>query len=103
MKFKKGDPVIVITGKDKGKKGKIMQSFPEEDRVVVEGVNKMLRHVKPKREGEKGQRVEFNAPIHISNVMFLCPKCNKPSRIGYKYLTNKKKNRICKKCGEIFS
>lgn len=101
MKIKKGDNVVVMIGKDRGKKGKVLTVFPEENRVVVEGINKMFRHVKAKRQGEKGQRVEFNAPLSICNVMLICPKCNQPTRVGYRLLETKKQ-RICKKCkGQI--
>lgn len=101
MKIKKNDTVLVMVGKDRGKKGKVIQVLPKENRIVVEGVNTRFRHVKPRRTGEKGQRIEFNAPISSANVMFLCPKCNKPARIGYKVLGKKKKQRICKKCKEV--
>lgn len=104
MKLKKGDNVQIIAGKDKGKKGKISQIFSDSGKIVVENVNKMTRHIKPKREGEKGQRIEFNAPINVSNAMVICPKCNKVTRIGYKINEGKdKKQRICKKCNEALS
>ena len=95
MKIKKGDNVLVMVGKDRGKKGKITQILPSENKVVVEGVNKMVRHVKPRREGEKGQRIEFFAPMSVSNVMLLCLKCNKPTRAGFKVVEGKEKQRIC--------
>lgn len=101
MKIKKGDTVQVISGKDKGKKGKVILTFSRRDRLQVEGVNKVIRHTRPKREGEKGQRVEISAPIHVSNVMLICPKCGKPTRVGYKVLEKGKKKRVCKKCGEV--
>ena len=101
MKIKKGDNVLVIAGKDRGKKGKITQALLPNDKVVVDGVNKTFRHVKPRREGEKGQKIEFFAPVSVSNVKLLCPKCNKPVRIGYKLSKdNKTKQRICRKCEE---
>ena len=104
MKFKKGDNVQVISGKDKGKKGKISQVFSVNNKVVIENVNKMIRHIKPKREGEKGQRIEFFAPVNASNVMVICPKCNKPTRVGFKHTQgDEKKQRICNKCKEAIN
>lgn len=101
MRLKKNDNIIVICGKDKGKKGKINEVVQKKGKVVVEGVNKMYRHVKPRKEGEKGQRIEFFAPVDVSNVQLVCGKCNKVTRIGMKILEDGKKQRICKKCNEI--
>ena len=98
MKIKKGDSVIVIAGKDKGKEGKVVKALPSDDRVVVEGVNIKKRHLRARRSGKKGQIVEFAAPIHVSNVMIKDPKTGKPSRIGYKTVGDKKV-RISKKSG----
>lgn len=101
MKVKKGDNVLVIAGKDRGKKGKITQVLLSNDKIVVEGINKTYRHVKPRKEGEKGQKIEFFAAISVSNVVLVCPKCNKPARVGYKLGKDKKaKQRICRKCQE---
>lgn len=80
--IKSGDQVIVLTGKDAGKKGKVLQVFPREQRLVVEGVNSMTKNIRAQKRGQEGQRVQFNAPIHISNVMVLDPKDGKPTRIG---------------------
>lgn len=101
MKIRKGDTVKILQGKDKGKKGKVLQIFPKSERLVVEGVNKMVKHLRPKKEKEGGQKVEFDGPFAASNVMLICPKCNKGTRIGYKIMENKKKARACKKCNEI--
>ena len=101
MKIQKGDTVKILAGKDKGKKGKVLQVFPTAKRVVVEGVNKMIKHLRARKEREGGQRVEFDGPINASNVAVICPKCSKITRVGYKILANKKKTRICKKCKEI--
>lgn len=101
MKIKKGDKVKIITGKDKNKQGKVLQVLPQKEKVVVEGLNLVIKHVRPRRAGEKGQRIQFPAPLHISNVMLVCPKCNKSTRVGYKILENKKKVRLCKKCKEV--
>lgn len=111
MKIKKGDKVKVLSGKDKSKTGKVLQVFPSRNRVSVEGLNLLIKHMRPKRQGEKGQRIEFPAPMDLSNLILVCPKCNKPARIGYKYIevsknannegrskSKKRKIRICKKC-----
>jgi len=100
MKIKKGDNVIVITGKDKGRKGKVLRILPKEGKIVVENINKIIKHIRPKKQGEKGQRVEMPVPFNISNVKLICPKCGKPTRAGYRIL-DKNKVRICKKCKEI--
>lgn len=97
MKIKKGDNVLVISGKDKGKTGKVLKSFPKEMRILVEGVNLKQKRIRPKKQGEKGQMVKVAAPFNVSNVKIVCPKCGKPTRVGYK-IENGKKNRICKKC-----
>jgi large subunit ribosomal protein L24 len=102
MRIKKGDNVKVIAGKDRGKIGKVTQVFPERDRVVVEGVNMMMKHLRTRKEGTKGQKIEFFGPIRSSNVLLVCPKCAKPTRIGMKKLEGKdaKKVRACRKCKE---
>jgi len=99
MKVKKGDTILVISGKDRWKKSKILQVFPKENRVMVEGVNLRKKHRKPKKSGEKGQIIKLPGSISISNVKLICSKCGKPTRIGYKVIENKK-YRICKKCGQ---
>jgi large subunit ribosomal protein L24 len=99
MKIKKGDTVLIISGKDRGRKGKVLKTFPKEGRLIVEGINLRKKHVRPKRAEEKGQIVELPAPLHISNVKLICSKCGKATRIGYK-IVEKKKFRICKKCGQ---
>lgn len=97
---KKGDTVVVISGKDKEKKGKVLYVLPKEGRVVVEGVNMVTRHTKPKRMGEEGGRIQKPAPIDASNVMIFSPKANRPVRVGHT-IKDGKKVRICKKTGEI--
>ncbi len=97
MKVKKGDTVLIISGKDRGKTAKILKSLIKERRILVEGVNLKRKHVKPKKEGEKGQVISVAAPLDVSSVKFLCPKCGKASRLGYK-INEDKKMRICKKC-----
>ncbi|MBI2644109.1 MAG: 50S ribosomal protein L24 [Candidatus Wildermuthbacteria bacterium] len=101
MKIKKGDTVLILAGKERGKKGKVIKILPGREGVIVEGINARKKHVRPKRAGEKGQIVALPAPLHVSNVKLICPKCGKPVRVGYK-LEGEKKYRICKECsGEI--
>ena len=97
MKLKKGDSVLIIAGKDKGRTAKILKSLPKELKVLVDGINLKKKHVRPKKEGEKGPVVAIPAPMDISNVKLICPKCGKATRIGYK-TEGENKNRICKKC-----
>jgi large subunit ribosomal protein L24 len=97
MKVKKGDTILVIAGKDKGRTAKILKAFPKEMMVLVDGINLKKKHIKPKKEGEQGQVIKLPAPVDVSDVKFLCPKCGKAARIGYK-MTKDKKFRICKKC-----
>ncbi len=99
----KGDTVLVIRGKNAGKKGKVLEVQPVKSRVVVEGVNKVKRHTKPSRSLPQGGIMEKEAPIHSSNVMLYCSKCNRPTRVGKKILEDGKKVRQCKKCGEVLS
>ena len=99
MRIKKGDMVMVISGDDKGRKGKVIKVIPKKQRVLVEGLNIQKKHQKPRREGEKGQIIEKPGPIHISNVKLICPKCGKPTRVARKVIEGKK-YRVCKKCGQ---
>lgn len=100
MKLKKGDQVVVISGKDRGKRGTIVRVFPEAERVLVEGVNVVKRHRKRKSEREKGERIEMSAPIHVSNVLLVDPKTNEPTRIGYR-IENGEKVRVAKKSDSL--
>jgi large subunit ribosomal protein L24 len=97
MKIIKGDSVLITAGKDKGRTGKIIKALPKEQKVLVEGINLKKKHVRPKKEGEKGQVVEIPATLDVSNVKLICPKCGKVARVGYKIDKDIKK-RICKKC-----
>jgi len=99
MKIRKGDIVLIISGKDKGKKNKVLQVFPKKERILVVEINLRKKHQKPKKAGEKGQIIQMPSPISISNVKLICSKCGKATRIGYK-IEGKKKYRICKKCGQ---
>ncbi len=100
MKIKKNDIVKMLAGKDSGKTGKVLQVLPSEEKVIVEGLNLMKKHVRARREGEAGQRLELPRKVTISDVMLICPKCSKATRVGYKVSKEKdvKKARICKKC-----
>lgn len=100
MKIKKGDKVKILAGKDKGKAGKVLQIFSTRNKISVEGINLLFKNMRPRKQGEKGQRIQFPAPLSVSNVALICPKCGKVTRIGYKKLDNKKKTRICIKCKE---
>ena len=100
MKLKKGDTVKVMAGKEKGKTGKIQSTIANKERVTIEKVNLIKKHKKADAKG-KGGIVEKEGPIHISNVMYLCNKCGKGVRIGYKLLEDGKKVRVCAKCHEI--
>lgn len=100
MHVKKGDKVMVITGKDKGKTGVILAAFPKKDRVVVEGVNIIKKHSKPSQGNPQGGIISQEAPIHVSNVMVVDPKSNEPTRVGYQEV-NGKKVRVAKKSGEV--
>lgn len=97
MRLKKGDTVIIQTGKDRGKKGKVLEVSRSSGRLVVEGLNLRTKNVRARREKEKGQRVQFAAPMDASNVMLVCPKCGKPTRIGLRR-DGSKSVRMCKHC-----
>jgi large subunit ribosomal protein L24 len=99
--IKKNDTVIVITGREKGKKGRVISLYPSEDMLLIERTNIIKRHMKPSKKYTQGGIIEKEAPLHISNVMLICPKCGKPTRIGNTVLSDGKKARACKKCKEI--
>ena len=99
MSIKKGDTVIVLSGKDKGKQGKVLEVMPKDAKVLVEKVNVVSRHTKPRRQGEEGGIIQKEAPIYACKVMRVCPKCNKATRPAHKMLADGKKVCVCKKCG----
>ncbi len=101
MKIRKGDNVKIISGNDKGKTGKVLSVLPERDLVVIEGLNMKKKHVRPREQGKKGELVRIPAPLQISRIAFVCPKCGKPTRVGYKIVEGRK-TRLCKKCGNEF-
>lgn len=102
MNVKKGDTVVVLSGKDKGKRGKVLGSIPKKDKVVVEGVNLATCHMKPRRQGEEGGIVKREAALAVCKVQVVCPKCDKPTRVGHAFREEdgkQKKYRVCKHCG----
>ncbi len=100
IKIKLDDQVELIAGKDKGRVGKVIRVMRDTDRVVVEKINMIKRHTKPNQVNQQGGIIDKEAPVHVSNVMLICPKCSKTSRIGKKFLDDGAKVRVCKKCGE---
>ena len=98
MIIKKDDKVVVISGKDKGKEGKVLSANPKAGKVIVEGVNVATKHMKPKKQGEQGGIIKMETPIYACKVMVVCPKCGKPTRVAHK-LVDGKNVRVCKKCG----
>ena len=99
LNIRQGDTVVVLTGKDKGRKGKILAVMPKSSKVIVEGINIVSRHTKPRRQGEEGGILQIEAPLYACKVMRVCPKCDKPTRPAHKFLADGKKVRVCKKCG----
>jgi len=99
--IKKNDTVVIITGREKGKKGRVISVFPSEDKLLIEKINIIKRHMKPSKKYTQGGIIEKEAPLHISKVMLLCPKCGKPTRIGNTVLSEGKKARACKRCREF--
>lgn len=98
---KKNDTVKVITGKEKGKTGKVIVVLPKKERIIIEKINLVKRHTKPKGAAGQGGIIEKEGAIHISNVMVVCPKCGSAVRFGYKLLEDGSKARVCKKCEEV--
>lgn len=101
LRIRRGDLVQVIQGKEKGKRGKVIKVDPERGRVYVEKLNLIKKHMRKTQRNPQGGIIEKEGPIHISNVMLVCPKCDKPRRFGAKFLADGKKVRYCKKCGEV--
>ncbi len=101
MKIHKNDTVLVIAGKDRGKKGKVRFAHPKEGKLLVEGVNFIKKHSKAKGQVKQAGIIELEAPIEISNVMLLCAKCNHPARVGFRTLDDGRKVRVCRSCHEV--
>ena len=95
---KRDDTVVILTGKDKGKQGKVLEVSPSEQKVIIEGCNIVSKHVKPRRMGETGGIVKAESPIYACKVQVVCPKCSKATRVAYK-IEDGKKSRVCKHCG----
>ncbi|MBM4446423.1 MAG: 50S ribosomal protein L24 [Chloroflexi bacterium] len=101
MKVRKNDTVLVIAGKDRGKKGKVRKALPKNDKVIVEGVNMIKRHSRARGAARQAGIIELEAPLDVSNVMLVCNKCNKPARVGIRFLEDGRKARICRSCHEV--
>ncbi|MFC1915863.1 50S ribosomal protein L24 [Chloroflexota bacterium] len=101
MNIRKNDMVLVVAGKDKGKKGKVRFAYPKDKRVLVEGVNFIKKHSKAKGQARQAGIIDLEVPINVSNVMLFCQKCNHPTRIGFTFLEDGRKVRICRSCKEV--
>ncbi len=101
MKIRKNDTVLIIAGKDRGKSGKVRFAYPKDKRVLVEGINFIKRHSRATGAVRQAGIIEREAPINVSNVMLLCNKCNHPARVGFRFLADGKKVRVCRSCGEV--
>lgn len=101
MKIKKNDNVLVIAGKDKGKKGKVRFAYPKDNRVIVEGINFIKRHAKAKGQARQAGIIDLEATLDVSDVMLFCEKCNQPARVGYQFLGDGRKVRVCRSCKEV--
>ncbi len=102
LHVKTGDMVMIISGRDRGNKGKVLEVAPDERKLIVEGQNLVTKHVKPRKQGEAGGLVKAEAPLYASKVMPVCPKCDKTTRVGHSVDKNGKKTRVCKHCGAEF-
>jgi large subunit ribosomal protein L24 len=101
MKIRRNDEVLVIAGKDRGKKGKVRVAFPRKEHVIVEGANMIKKHARARGAARQAGIIEREAPIHVSNVMLICNKCNRPARVGLRFLEDGRKVRICHSCQEV--
>lgn len=101
MKIRKNDTVVVTAGRDKGKKGKVRFAYPKDDRLLVDGVNFIKRHARATGKVRQAGIIEREATIHISDLMLVCNKCNRPTRIGFRFLEDGNKVRFCKSCNEV--
>jgi len=101
MKIRKNDTVLVIAGKDKGKKGKVRFAYPKDERLLVEGINFIKRHMRATKQVRQAGVIEREAPIHMADVMLLCSRCNHPTRVGFRFLEDGRKVRFCRSCGEV--
>ena len=102
LHVKKGDTVVIISGKDNGKKGKVLAVSPSEQKIIVEGCNMVTKHVKPRKMGENGGIIKAEGAFYASKAMLVCPKCGKPTRLAHKILEDGSTKRLCKKCAATF-
>ena len=101
MKIRKNDTVVVIAGRDRGKRGKVRFAYPGDERLLVDGINFIKRHTRAKGTVRQAGIIEREAPIHVSDVMLLCNKCNRPTRVGFQILRDERKVRVCRSCHEV--
>jgi large subunit ribosomal protein L24 len=101
MKIRKDDTVLVIAGKDKGKTGKVRFAHPKEEQILVDGINFIKRHTRARGTVRQAGIIQLEAPIHVSNVMLLCSRCNHPARVGFRFLEDRRKVRVCRSCHEV--
>jgi len=101
MKIRKNDTVLVIAGKDRGKKGKVRFAYPKEERILVDGINFIKRHSRATRGVRQAGIIERESPIHVTDVMLLCNRCNHPTRVGFRFLEDGRKVRVCHRCSEV--
>lgn len=102
LHVKKDDMVVILSGKEKGKKGKVLATSPKERKIIVEGLNMVTKHVKPRKQGDPGGIIKAEGAMYASKAMLVCPACGKPTRLAHKILADNTKTRACKKCGETF-
>ncbi len=100
-KIRKNDEVMIMLGRDRGKRGKVLTSIPDKDRLIVEGVNMIKKHMRPRGTMRQAGIIEREAPIHVSDVQLICKKCSKPTRVGFLVMDSGDKVRICRKCSEV--
>lgn len=102
LHVRKDDTVVILSGKDKGKKGKVLETSPKEQKLIVEGINMVTKHVKPRRQGEAGGIVKAEGAFYACKAMLVCPSCGKATRVAHKVLADGTKTRVCKKCNATF-
>ena len=102
LHVRKDDMVVILSGKDKGKKGKVLETSPKEQKLIVEGINMVTKHVKPRRQGEAGGIVKAEGAFYACKAMLVCPSCGKATRVAHKVLADGTKTRVCKKCNATF-
>jgi len=101
MKIRKNDTVLVIAGKDKGKTGKVRFAYPKKEQVIIEGINFIKRHTRARGRVRQAGIIQLEAPIYMSNVLLLCSRCNRPARVGFQFLEDGRKVRVCRRCSEV--